>query len=423
MRTRASVSGTLLALTLAWPAQAAMESIYRDVKNEAGERPYWCEELYDRLGKRDDPPIGMRCPGPGAPTVWAWIEFGETGDAVKVGGEGTGLPFLPLKARIGPKVEWRDTDERPVALIARVRLGENGTQKANWLTVHRVDAEGIGCLYAIVDARVHRDANERARMLADRSASDECAERPILQTRADSLLRRYAKEGLLDRPDRSAAKGMYAKLDTANGATGGCETLAASDPDEGGEWASVRCPGPGGVWAHIEYADARDTLRVGEDGMGTPFLSDFTGFGPEIEWRMQGDVPFALIAPMNVGGSGPDQSRWLSVHKVDAASGKGCLVGMVDAKASPQAGDMARRLADEAATKSCPNTARIVGKRGDRLRAYEERGGFAPWRPERKGFLGSGTTRFAAAPDVAGHNTIPVATLRTAGSAGIPILP
>ena len=197
---------------------------------------------------------------------------------------------------------------------------------------------------------------------------------------------------------QAAMTSVYTDLETASGDAPGCETLAASDPDEGGEWASVRCPGPGGVWAHIEYADARDAIRVGEDGTGTPFLSDFTSFGPKIEWRLTDGAPTAMIVRMHVGGSADRQAQWLTVHKVDAATGKGCLFGVIDARANRNANRMARDLADQSASWACPDITRIVGKRGDALKHYAQGGRLYPWKPDRPardGSLRSGTATFA----------------------------
>lgn len=142
---------------------------------------------------------------------------------------------------------------------------------------------------------------------------------------------------------------LYTDLDTAAGVTPGCETLEQAEPGDG-EWARVRCPGPGGVWAHIDYDDARDTIRVGPDGKGTQFEPAFTSVGPKIEWRMKGEVPVAMIVRLTRQGGGRT-SQSLTVHKVDATSGNGCLVGEVAASGpeASNANERARRIADDVA--------------------------------------------------------------------------
>lgn len=164
-----------------------------------------------------------------------------------------------------------------------------------------------------------------------------------------------------------AQSSTYTTLNTATGEHS-CETLAASDPDEGGEWANVRCAGPGGTHIYIDYADARDALRIGKDGSGTPFMAPFTSFGPKAEWRIRNGKPYAMIVRMTLGGSDIYDAQWLTVHRVPA-DGKGCLIGYIDARANPGANTMARKLANEHGQLECNSIKTVIrGKRGTAMK-------------------------------------------------------
>ena len=135
---------------------------------------------------------------------------------------------------------------------------------------------------------------------------------------------------------------VYTDLDTAGGVGPGCETLEQAKEGDG-EWANVRCPGPGGVWAHIDYADARDTIRVGPDGKGTKFEGAFTSLGPKIEWRLTDGTPTAMIVRLKRSVD-EYSSQALTVHKIEP-NGNGCLVAEVSAR-MPDHNAIAQEVAD-----------------------------------------------------------------------------
>ncbi|MEL7272039.1 MAG: hypothetical protein AAGK33_01255 [Pseudomonadota bacterium] len=162
---------------------------------------------------------------------------------------------------------------------------------------------------------------------------------------------------------------VYTTLSGPDGGLLNCETLSAAKADGEGEWAYLRCPGVGGVDLYIDYADARDTIRVGKDGKGTPFLPPFTGLGAKAEWRMAGGKPYAMIVRLTLGGIEEYKGQWLTVHHVNATTGQGCLVGYVDARANKNANVLARELADTVGREGCrTNGPAISGKMGNAMR-------------------------------------------------------
>ncbi|MEM9732468.1 MAG: hypothetical protein AAF903_03155 [Pseudomonadota bacterium] len=161
----------------------------------------------------------------------------------------------------------------------------------------------------------------------------------------------------------------YTTLSGPDGGLLNCETLSAAKADGEGEWAYLRCPGVAGVDLYIDYADARDTIRVGKDGKGTPFLPPFTGLGAKAEWRMAGGKPYAMIIRLTLGGMEEYKGQWLTVHHVNAATGQGCLVGYVDARANKNANVMARELADTVGREGCRTDGPVIsGKMGRAIR-------------------------------------------------------
>ncbi|MEM9676702.1 MAG: hypothetical protein AAF890_01490 [Pseudomonadota bacterium] len=191
----------------------------------------------------------------------------------------------------------------------------------------------------------------------------------------------------------------YTDINTADAAQY-CKTLEASSNEEGPGSAALVCAGYGGIDLYLDYYDARDAIRVGRDGVGTPFLPQFTSFGPKAEWRVEAGVPVAMILRMQLGGSSP--GNWLTVHKVDAATQNGCVMGYVDARANRNANLLARDMAAEAAGFVCGRSPlQFFGAQSELMRSLLPRLEEAAVRqPEAKDQTAQNTGNTAAGSDI-----------------------
>lgn len=126
-----------------------------------------------------------------------------------------------------------------------------------------------------------------------------------------------------------------------------CHTLAEYEHGMGVE---LRCPGYGGVPLYVTEGDLRMDVDAGVPNGVWTSLAPFNSLGETIEWRLRGDEPFALIARYHLddGGGTPIPSR-LAVLSIGREGDPGCLVGWVEAQASPDQNTAARTLADQEA--------------------------------------------------------------------------
>ena len=88
-------------------------------------------------------------------------------------------------------------------------------------------------------------------------------------------------------------------------------------------------------------------MGVRNDRWETP--GGFNDLGDTAEWRLRDGRPFAVIVRYVVegpGGTAAERRSDLAVVKVGREGAPGCLVGYVQADASPDQNTAARRLAD-----------------------------------------------------------------------------
>jgi len=147
-----------------------------------------------------------------------------------------------------------------------------------------------------------------------------------------------------------------------------CTIVDASPPEGPGAYAQLVCPGPKGLYLMLSDDDARISLDYADQAQFGPWESfqSFNDVSKTVEWRSAtrgGDmVPFATIHRWMVG-AGEQERQFLVINTVaygpDAES---CMVGYVDAGATQDANQMARRVAD--------NVARTFRCGEDRPRAY-----------------------------------------------------
>lgn len=136
-----------------------------------------------------------------------------------------------------------------------------------------------------------------------------------------------------------------------------CTVVDAPAEGEPGAWAHLRCPGIEGYDVIVRDDDQRMTLDYTANGAAGPWESfpAFNHVHDVVEWRRQQwpdgrRTPFATIHRWFVGPSGgpSGQTRqMLVVQTVARRPGQeSCMVGVIDATATPDANTLARQVAD-----------------------------------------------------------------------------
>ena len=160
----------------------------------------------------------------------------------------------------------------------------------------------------------------------------------------------------------------YTSFDSAK-----CRHTPSKEKEDDGSWL---CAGYGGLPVRLSSADQRMQVTYGswkkDDLARSQTLPGFNDvFQGTIEWRIarqpDGSLrPFATILRWNVvtaedneKGTGKTTGRVLVVTRL--GPGGVCHVGYVDARANPEANELARKIADERArTFRCGKDKRIV---------------------------------------------------------------
>jgi hypothetical protein len=153
-----------------------------------------------------------------------------------------------------------------------------------------------------------------------------------------------------------------------------CRHKPSREVEDYGSW---RCPGHGGNFVFVSAGDQRTYISYGPKPADTlaasETLASFNSEGKTIEWRIERKngkpVPFATILRWNttVMQDNGDTVRGQVLVVTRLGPGGVCHVGYVDARANPDANELARKIADEhARTFKCGKDKRIVlGKPGD----------------------------------------------------------
>jgi hypothetical protein len=149
---------------------------------------------------------------------------------------------------------------------------------------------------------------------------------------------------------------VYTDLDAKK-----CRTIKSSS-DEGGSYEG-RCPGVAGYSLIVMEGDVRQNIEVVTPkrtkhslDLWSVVSGAFSSVGPKAEWRMKrvnGKLtPFALIVRYNASENPEDASKltsYLAVAKITATSI--CVTDKIGPGAN--ANELARRAADESATRPC----------------------------------------------------------------------
>jgi hypothetical protein len=144
----------------------------------------------------------------------------------------------------------------------------------------------------------------------------------------------------------------YTKFDSKQ-----CAHTRGRDVEDYGSW---RCPGHDGIAVRLSAGDQRMTVSFGANAAREPAASQsFPAFNNvyegTVEWRMEARPggkprPFATILRWNVKLEDDERTSTGRVLVVTRLGPGGvCHVGYVDARANPDANELAQQLADEKA--------------------------------------------------------------------------
>ena len=144
-------------------AAAAADSVYTPLTLDA------CRVL-ERVEEGES--VRWLCPGHAG--IPLFVSAGDGRFDVDAGIDNGEWESLPAFNRLGPRVEWRRRDRRPVAIIFRHILTGGERDTGSVLAVESVGRRGRpGCLVALIGGALP-NANALARMAADRAAAFRC---------------------------------------------------------------------------------------------------------------------------------------------------------------------------------------------------------------------------------------------------------
>ena len=162
--------------------------------------------------------------------------------------------------------------------------------------------------------------------------------------------------GLLSAPAMSqTVESVYTKFDAKK-----CKHTKGTEEEDYGSWL---CPGYAGLQVHLSAGDQRMFVSYGSWKDSLAAGQTFPGFNDvyegTVEWRIEKNAhgkprPFATILRWNImtaedheKATGPSKATGRTLVVTRLGPGGSCHVGYVDARANPNANDLARKIADE----------------------------------------------------------------------------
>ena len=149
----------------------------------------------------------------------------------------------------------------------------------------------------------------------------------------------------------AAPSSSYTPLDLDN-----CEIVTVGHAGEG-NWSARRCR-RGGVTLFIQEDDGRFDIDAGVANEQWESAAPLNELGPQLEWRVEGGRPFALIYRYTIPEAMAGGRSMLAVESIGRRGRPGCLVALITA--TPDANARARQIADSRArTFRCGRDRRI----------------------------------------------------------------
>jgi hypothetical protein len=151
-------------------------------------------------------------------------------------------------------------------------------------------------------------------------------------------------------PAGAAETSAYTQVDIVKD----CPHRPGKEPEDYGDW---RCKGYGGVPMRVSAGDQRMFVSFGRraerEPAATETLTPMAEFYKgTIEWRLADGRPFAAIMRWNYKTEADRETRAASGRVLVVTRlppGPVCHVGYVDARANPDANELAREIADKTA--------------------------------------------------------------------------
>ena len=139
-------------------------------------------------------------------------------------------------------------------------------------------------------------------------------------------------------PANDTIRSEYTSLDES------CKTIEVNEETSDTKQA---CSGYNNIPVLVSQTDGRYYVNIGDTGKNEGLSFAFNHLGEKLEWRLQGDKPFAAIYRYYIDGASekPIGSSVLAVQKISRNEGE-CIAGVVDGNL-PNANEVARRFADE----------------------------------------------------------------------------
>jgi hypothetical protein len=119
------------------------------------------------------------------------------------------------------------------------------------------------------------------------------------------------------------ATSAYTPLNTNN-----CQVLSAVSEGESISW---RCPGRNGIPLYVNSGDGRFELDVGVPDEDWRSIPAFNQIGNNVEWRLRGGRPFAVIYRLTSVDPATDPNSMLIVETIGTRGRPGCEVARVNA--------------------------------------------------------------------------------------------
>lgn len=122
-----------------------------------------------------------------------------------------------------------------------------------------------------------------------------------------------------------------------------CEIYSVAHAGEG-SWSNRRCPGRNGVTLFVNADDDRFDVDAGVDNNEWESIPELNALGPQVEWRLEGGRPFAIIYRYLLSEPTARGATRLAVETIGRPGRPGCLVAVIPG--SNTANARARQIAD-----------------------------------------------------------------------------
>lgn len=128
-------------------------------------------------------------------------------------------------------------------------------------------------------------------------------------------------------------------------------TIVEEIPEEEG-FTRWRCPGHAAIPLFVSSGEGRFDIDAGLDSEQFEYFNTFNRPGPNVEWRLHGRAPVAIIYRLLLEPAESAPGSVLIVKTIGRPGRPGCRIATVDGTL-PNANELARAAADRAARFRC----------------------------------------------------------------------